>query len=85
MVRIPSVARRILKIRFVNNLRKRVGKQRGDMVNDSELTVDEHNKALMIWIKEEQIVMKEQSNYTKFCASLLLFEDNYVGLMRLKG
>ena len=27
---------------------------------DSVLTVDEYNKALMMWIKEEQIVMKEQ-------------------------
>ena len=38
----------------------------------------------MMWIKEEQIVMKEQSNCTDLCASLRLFEDN-VGLMWLKG
>ena len=71
-------------MRFANNLRKRVGKQHGDMVNDSELTVDEHDKALMMWIKEEQMLVEEQSNYTNLCASLRLFEYN-VGLMRLKG
>ena len=60
-------------MRFVNNLRKRVGKQHGDMVNDSLLTVDEHNKALMMWIKEEQILVEEQSNYTNLCASLRLY------------
>ena len=55
---------------FVNNLRKWVGKQHGDIVNDSVLTIDEYNKALMMWIKEEQILMKEPSNYTNLCASL---------------
>ena len=69
-------------MRFVNNLRQRVGKQHGDMVNDSVLTVDERNKALIMWIKEEQILVEEQLNYTNLCASLRLFEDN--GLMRLK-
>ena len=65
-------------MRFVNNLRKPVGKQHGDMVNDSVLTIDEYNKfkALMMWIKEQQILMNEQSNYTNLCASLRLFEDN---------
>ena len=46
-------------MQFVNNLRKRVEKQHGDMVNDSVLTIDEYDKALMMWIKEEQILMKE--------------------------
>ncbi|CAB3986889.1 Hypothetical predicted protein [Paramuricea clavata] len=63
---------------------KRVRKVDGDIVNDSVLTVDEYNKALEMWIKEEQILMKEQANYTNLCASLRLFEDK-VGLMRLKG
>ena len=71
-------------MRFVNNLKKGVGKQHSDMVDDSVLKVDEHNKALMMWIKEEQMLVEEQSNYTNLCALLRLFEDN-VGLMRLKG
>ena len=71
-------------MRFVNNLKKRVRKVDGDIVNDSVLTVDEYNKALEMWIKEEQILMKEQANYTNLCASVRLFEDK-VGFMRLKG
>ena len=71
-------------MRFVNNLRQRVGKLHGDMVKDSVLTFDEYDEALKIWIKEEHLLMKEQSNYTNLCASLRLFEDKY-GLMRLRG
>ena len=76
-------------MRFVNNLKKRYLKKRfgtldDDIVNDSVLTVDEYNKALEMWIKEEQTLMKEQANYTNLCASLRLFEDK-IGLMRLKG
>ena len=62
-------------MRFVNNLRKQVGKLHGDMVKDSVLTFDEYDEALKIWIKEEHSLMKEQSNYTNFCASLRLFVD----------
>ena len=71
-------------MRFVNNLRKRVGKLHGDMVKDSVLTFDEYDEALKIWIKEGHLLMKEQSNYTNLCASLRLFVDKY-GLMRLRG
>ena len=62
-------------MRFVNNLRKRVGKLHGDMVKDSVLTFDEYDEALKIWTKEEHLLMKEQSNYTNLCASLRLFLD----------
>ena len=68
----------------MNNLRKRVGKLHGDMVKDNVLTFDEFDEALEIWIKEEHLLMKEQSNYTNLCASLRLFEDKY-GLMQLRG
>ena len=71
-------------MRFMNNLKKRVGKLHGDMVKDSVLTFDEYDEALKIWIKEEHLLMKEQSNYTNLCASLRLFVDKY-GLMRLRG
>ena len=59
-------------LRFVNNLKKRVRKQ-GNQIDDSVLTVDEYNEALLIWIKNEQSLMREQSNYSKLCASLRLF------------
>jgi hypothetical protein len=37
-----------------------------------------------MWIKDEQLLMKEQDNYANLCASLRLFEDKDE-LLRLKG
>ena len=68
-------------MRFVINLRKRVGKKHSDMVNDIVLTIDEYNKALMMWIKEEQILMKEQSNTLM---SICNFKSLYFNLLILQ-
>ena len=70
-------------MRFINNLRKRVKKQ-DDLVCDDVLTVGEYTEALHMWIRDEQSLMKEQSNYINLCASLRLFEDKDE-LLRLKG
>ena len=70
-------------IRFIKNVRKRVKKQ-DDLVCEDVLTVSEYNAASHMWIKDEQLLMKEQDNYANLCASLRLFEDKDE-LLRLKG
>ncbi|CAB4007545.1 PREDICTED: uncharacterized protein LOC100197852 [Paramuricea clavata] len=70
-------------IRFIKNVRKRVKKQ-DDLVCEDVLTVSEYNAASHMWVKDEQLLMKEQDNYANLCASLRLFEDKDE-LLRLKG
>jgi aminopeptidase N len=61
-------------MRFINNLRKRVKKQ-SNVITDVYLKVDEYETALSMWIKDEQLVIKRQSNFRNLRASLNLFED----------
>jgi hypothetical protein len=70
-------------MRVINNLRKRVKKQ-SDVITDDVLKVDEYETALSMWIKDEQLVIKRQSNFRNLRASLNLFEDKD-GSLRLKG
>ncbi|CAB4030027.1 integrase core domain, partial, partial [Paramuricea clavata] len=70
-------------IRFLNNLRKRT-KNHGNLITENVLTADEYEQALHMWIKEEQSLIKGQSNFANVCASLNLFEDKD-GFLRLKG
>ena len=70
-------------MRFINNLRKRVKKQ-SDVITDDVLKVDEYETALSMWIKDELLVIKRQSNFRNLRASLNLFEDKD-GSLRLKG
>jgi hypothetical protein len=69
--------------RVINNLRKRVKKQ-SDVITDDVLKVGEYETALSMWIKDEQLVIKRQSNFRNLRASLNLFEDKD-GSLRLKG
>ncbi|XP_028403430.1 uncharacterized protein LOC114526129 [Dendronephthya gigantea] len=69
--------------RYVNNVRKRA-KQLTDVIVEEFLTVDEYESALSLWIKAEQRLIREQSNYGNLRGSLNLFEDKD-GLLRLKG
>jgi hypothetical protein len=70
-------------MRFIKNLRKRVNKQ-SDVITDDVLKVDEYETVLSLWIKDEQLVIKRQSNFRNLRASLNLFEDKD-GSLRLKG
>ena len=70
-------------MRFVNNLRKRT-KNKGNLITDIVLTAEELEEALSVWIKEEQSLIKAQSNYANVRASLNLFEDKD-GFLRLTG
>ena len=70
-------------MRVINNLRKRVMNQ-SDVITDDVLKVDEYETALSMWIKDEQLVIKRQSNFRNLRASLNLFEDKD-GSLRLKG
>ncbi|CAB4006307.1 PREDICTED: uncharacterized protein LOC100197852 [Paramuricea clavata] len=70
-------------IRFLNNLRKRT-KNHGNLITENVLTANEYEQALHMWIKEEQSLIKGQSNFANVCASLNLFEDKD-GFLRLKG
>ncbi|CAB4045566.1 Hypothetical predicted protein, partial [Paramuricea clavata] len=69
--------------RFLNNLRKRT-KNHGNLITENVLTADEYEQALHMWIKEEQSLIKGQSNFANVWASLNLFEDKD-GFLRLKG
>ena len=46
--------------------------------------MNEYNEACDLWIKNEQLDLKEQSNYAKIECSLKLFNDEN-GFVRLKG
>jgi phenylalanyl-tRNA synthetase alpha subunit len=70
-------------MRLIKNLRKRVKKQ-SDVITDDVLKVDEYETALSMWIKDEQLVIKRQSNFRNLRASLNLFADKD-GSLRLKG
>ena len=70
-------------LRFINNLKKKVLKKT-NLVTEDMLTVNEHNEALLMWIKDEQFRLKQQDNYSKLEASLQLFKDKD-GVLRLRG
>jgi hypothetical protein len=54
-------------IRFLNNLRKRT-KNHGNLITENVLTADKYEQALHMWIKEEQSLIKGQSNFANVCA-----------------
>ena len=70
--------------RFVNNLKSRVRKRKDDVIMDEIITVEEYKFSLEQWIKTEQYLIKQQSNFGKVSNSLNLFECKD-GFLRLRG
>ena len=59
-------------------------KKETNLITEDMLTVAEYNKALIMWIKDEQFQLKQQDKYSKLETSLQLFEDKD-GVLRLRG
>ena len=56
-------------IGFIGNIRKRL-EERPDIITDEVLTVEEYEEALSRWFAEEQLMIKENTNYGNVRASL---------------
>ena len=68
-------------LRFVKNIMSRVRNE--ELIKDT-LSVEERDQAVDLWIKHEQDLLRQQSNFKKLYSSLKLFEDSKQ-MLRLKG
>ena len=56
--------------RFVNNLNKLCNNERNLILKDEHLTLEELKNSLDVWIKNEQILLRNESHFTKQQVSL---------------
>ncbi|XP_065060575.1 uncharacterized protein LOC135687848 [Rhopilema esculentum] len=75
-----SSLKRLLRIRFVTNLRSA---REGKILKLGELDSEEVSRAERIWIKGSQIDLKKQPGYNEIALKLGLFEED--GILKCKG
>ena len=70
--------------RFINNVVHRVKGDNELVLLEETLSLEEYNRSLQLWVKEEQRLLITESNFPKLKSSLNLFKD-HEGVFRLKG
>ena len=69
-------------LRFICNIKRKTKQE--SLLMETSISLDEYQKALQIWLKDEQRAFYKQSNFERVKTSLGLFEDN-TGLLRVQG